>query len=268
MMEIKTFYITQKILNIKIKNIEIKKRIRNETYNDENISVLALSIKKNGLIEPIFLRKDINNPKKYILVDGRRRLNAFKFLGAEYIPAIILSLTEAEADMLFLSENENRKHISIYEKAIYIGEILNTGRIKKNELADALGITIKSLDKKLNILKLKESEKEVIINHSFDEEFIDIFLEFNEKKREEILNKIIVNNFTNSEAKKYIEEEKKPKIKPIKTAQISSEKIILNSIEKIAGHLNESGIPAKCYKNEKDEKCEYILSIKKEILKV
>ena len=262
-MEIKTFYITKKILRIKIKNIEEKIKIRSENFSDENISVLAASIKKNGLVEPIFLRKDINNPKKYILVDGRRRLNAFKFLGAEYIPAIILSLTEAEADMLFLSENEHRKHISIFEKAIYIGKILNSGRITKTELADALGITVKALDKKLNILKLKENEKKVIINHSFDEEFIDMLLEFEEEKREEILNKIIVKSLTNSEAKKYIEEERKPKIRPIKTAQISSEKIIFNSIEKMAGHLNESGIPAKCYKNENEEKCEYILSIEK-----
>ena len=167
-MEIKTFYITQKILKIKIKDIEVKKRIRNENFYDENISVLAASIKKNGLVEPIFLRKDINNPKKYILVDGLRRLNAFEFLGAKHIPAIILSLTEAEADMLFLSENENRKHISVFEKAIYIADILKSGRITKNELADALGITVKTLEKKLNILLLKNDEKEIIINHSFD----------------------------------------------------------------------------------------------------
>ena len=262
-MEIKTFYITQKIMKINIKDIEIKKRIRCENFYEEKISVLAASIKKNGLVEPIFLRKNINNPKKYILVDGLRRLNAFIFLGAKYIPAIILSLTEVEADMLFLSENENRKHISVFEKAIYIGEILNSGRVTKNELADCLGITIKALEKKINILKLKREEKEVIINHSFDEEFIDIFLEFDEEKREEILNKIIVKGLTNSEAKKYIEEAKKPKCKPIKTAQISSEKIILNSIEKMAVHLNESGIPAKCYKNEYEEKSEYILAIEK-----
>jgi len=262
-MEIKTFYITQKILKIKIKDIEIKKRIRSENFYDENISLLAANIKKNGLVEPIFLRKNINNPKKYILVDGLRRLNAFEFLGAKHIPAIILSLTEAEADMLFLSENENRKHISVFEKAMYIGDILISGRITKNELADSLGITMKALEKKLNILKLKEQEKEIIINHSFDEEFIEMILEFEEEKREAILNKIIVKSLTNTEAKKYIEEIKKPKIKPIKTAQISSEKIILNSIEKMAGHLNESGIPAKCYKNENEEKCEFVLSIDK-----
>ncbi len=262
-MEIKTFYITHKILKIKIKDIEVKKRIRNENFYDDNISVLSASIKKNGLVEPIFLRKDINNTKKYILVDGLRRLNAFEFLGAKYIPAIILSLTEAEADMLFLSENENRKHISIFEKAIYIADILKSGRVTKNELADALGITVKSLEKKLNILRLKNDEKEIIINHSFDEEFIDMFLEFNDEKREEILNKIIVQSFTNNEAKRFIEDIKKPKVKPIKTAQISSDKIILNSIEKMAGQLKESGIPAKCYKNENDEKCEYVLSIEK-----
>ena len=171
-MEIKTFYITKKIVNIKLSDISVKKRIRVDNFYDDEISVLAASIKKNGLIEPIYLRKDINSPKKYILVDGLRRLCAFEFLGAKTIPAIILSLTDAEADLAFLYDNENRKYISVFEKAIYIGEILKSGRITKTELADALGISLKNLEKKLKILELTKDEREVIINHNFDEEFI------------------------------------------------------------------------------------------------
>ena len=259
-MEIKTFYINKKINTIKISDVLVKRKILKNNSDDE-ISSLAASIKKNGIIEPIFVRKDINNSKKYILVDGLRRLNAFKFLGAKNIPAIILSLTDAEADMVFLSENENKKHISIFEKAIYIGELIKSGRITKNELADSLGINLKSLEKKLSILNLSEDERKVIINHSFDEEFIFMFLEFEDEKRQEILNKIIVKNFTNSEAKKYLEELKKPEIKPIKTAQLTSDKIILNSIPRMAFHLNDSGIKAKCFKNELEKSTEYVLKI-------
>jgi len=262
-LQIKTFYITRKIVNIKLSDIWVKKRIRIENFYDDDISVLAASIKKNGLIEPIYLRKDINNPKKYILVDGLRRLSAFEFLGAKTIPAIILSLTDAEADMAFLSENENRRHISIFEKALYMGEILKSGRITKNELADALGINIKNLEKKLKILSLTEEEREIIINHNFDEEFIEMLLKFEKEKRQEILNKIIVKSFTNSEAKKYMEDLKKPEVKPIKTAQLTSDKIILNSIERMAGHLSESGINASCRRNDTEKSTEYILAIEK-----
>ena len=262
-MEIKTFYITKKIVNIKLGDISVKKRIRVDNFYDDEISVLAASIKKNGLIEPIYLRKDINSPKKYILVDGLRRLCAFEFLGAKSIPAIILSLTDAEADLAFLYDNENRKYISVFEKAIYIGEILKSGRITKTELADALGISLKNLEKKLKILELTKDEREVIINHNFDEEFIYMFLGFEEEKRNEILNKIIVKSFTNSEAKKYMEDLKKPEVKPIKTAQLTSDKIILNSIERMAGHLTDSGIKATCRRNETEVSTEYILAIEK-----
>ena len=262
-MEIKTFYITKKIVNIKLSDISVKKRIRVDNFYDDEISVLAASIKKNGLIEPIYLRKDINSPKKYILVDGLRRLCAFEFLGAKTIPAIILSLTDAEADLAFLYDNENRKYISVFEKAIYIGEILKSGRITKTELADALGISLKNLEKKLKILELTKDKREVIINHNFDEEFIYMFLGFEEEKRNEILNKIIVKSFTNSEAKKYMEDLKKPEVKPIKTAQLTSDKIILNSIERMAGHLTDSGIKATCRRNETEGSTEYILAIEK-----
>ena len=158
-MEIKTFYISNKITKIKLSDIKVKKRIKFKNLCDDEISSLAASIKKNGLIEPIYVRRDIENTKKYILVDGLRRLNAFEFLGAKNIPAIILSLTDAEADMVFLSENENKKHISIFEKAIYMGELLKDKRITKNELADALGINVKALEKKLSILNLNSDER-------------------------------------------------------------------------------------------------------------
>ena len=84
-MEIKTFYISNKITKIKLSDIKVKKRIKFKNLCDDEISSLAASIKKNGLIEPIYVRRDIENTKKYILVDGLRRLNAFEFLGAKNI---------------------------------------------------------------------------------------------------------------------------------------------------------------------------------------
>lgn len=262
-MEIKTFYISKKIVKVKISDITLKRKNNPLNLCDDEIFSLASSIKKNGLIEPIYLRRDINNPKKYILVDGLRRLKAFEFLGAKSIPAIILSLTDAEADMVFLYENENKKHISVFEKAFYMGEVLKSGRINKNELADALGISLKNLEKKLNILTLDNEEKKIMINHNFDEEFIFSVLKFEKEKRREILNEIIVKNLTNNEAKKYLEELKKPEIKRVKTATLTSDKIILNSLERMAMHLNDSGIEAESLKNELEDATEYILKINK-----
>ncbi len=262
-MEIKTFYISKKIVKVKISDITLKRKNNPLNLCDDEIFSLASSIKKNGLIEPIYLRRDINNPKKYILVDGLRRLKAFEFLGAKSIPAIILSLTDAEADMVFLYENENKKHISVFEKAFYMGEVLKSGRINKNELADALGISLKNLEKKLNILTLDNEEKKIMINHNFDEEFIFSVLKFEKEKRREILNEIIVKNLTNNEAKKYLDELKKPEIKRVKTATITSDKIILNSLERMAMHLNDSGIEAESLKNELEDATEYILKINK-----
>ena len=165
--------------------------------------------------------------------------------------------------MVFLYENENKKHISVFEKAFYMGEVLKSGRINKNELADALGISLKNLEKKLNILTLDNEEKKIMINHNFDEEFIFSVLKFEKEKRREILNEIIVKNLTNNEAKKYLDELKKPEIKRVKTATLTSDKIILNSLERMAMHLNDSGIEAESLKNELEDATEYILKINK-----
>ncbi|MBQ9920155.1 MAG: hypothetical protein IJO49_04970, partial [Clostridia bacterium] len=79
----------------------------------------------------------------------------------------------------------------------------------------------------------------------------------------EILNEIIVKNLTNNEAKKYLDELKKPEIKRVKTATLTSDKIILNSLERMAMHLNDSGIEAESLKNELEDATEYILKINK-----
>lgn len=80
---------------------------------DATVKALADSIDKIGLRHPITVRKW---GERYILVAGRHRLEACKKLGREHIPAVIASISKADAELWEIDENLARAELSKEEK--------------------------------------------------------------------------------------------------------------------------------------------------------
>ena len=224
---------------------------------------MSANIKRNGLIEPVFLRRDIENPKKYVLISGTLRLLSSELLGAEKIPAIVFSLSETEAEMIYLLKKQSHRKISIFEKANILFGVLKSGRIKPFEAADILNITKEELEKTLKVLEIESETKKVIINRKLDDEFVFSFLDFEKEKREKIINHILVKDFYNDRAKEYLLEQKGEKKRVENKKTLNNDILISNSIENLSKSLNKSGITAFCRKNEDLLKTEYILEVLK-----
>jgi hypothetical protein len=84
------------------------------------VKKLADSIKEIGLKHPITVRRGRDNT--YVLVAGRHRLEAFRKLGEEFIPALITSMTKAEARKWEISENLHRCDLTKIERAELLSE--------------------------------------------------------------------------------------------------------------------------------------------------
>ena len=264
-MEVKSNIIHKHIITININKITLDKNIPKKDVSDAEIISLAASIKKNGLFFPLSVRHDIKNNKKFILVSGFRRYLALKYLNTVNVPVIVYSLTDAEAQIFYLCNEINTKGITIFDKAKTIKKMLISGRIKKEEIAEYISISTQKIDKILSVLELDKTKRQIIINHSFSEEFIYLFLKVDKERREEILNHIIANKLPNDMAIKYIQEYLTPKKEPIKTVCITSDKIILNSFERMADNLKSSGIDANIKKTSYENKTEYTLIIEKKL---
>lgn len=264
-MEIKNSIMNNKILKVDINEILIYKNMPKKKTTEAEIIALATSIKKNGLLCPLAVRKDINDNKKYILVSGQRRYLALKFLKVERVPVIVYSLTEAEAELFFLCEEINKKSITVFEKAEAIKSMIIKGRIKRQEISDYLSISTQKIERLLSVLELDKNQRQIIINHGFSEEFIYAFLKVELEKREQILNYIIANRLSNDLAIKHINDFLYPKKEPIKTVCITSDKLILNSIEKIAQNLKTNGIEANIKENKFEDRTEFTLIIEKKL---
>lgn len=87
--------------------------------NAASVKRLAESIDKLGLRHPITVRE---KGERYVLVAGRHRIDAFKKLGREHIPATIVKMTNDEARLWEIAENLHRSDLSKLERDEQVSE--------------------------------------------------------------------------------------------------------------------------------------------------
>jgi ParB-like partition proteins len=145
---------SEKIQEIKISDITPNPYQPRKTFNQEKIQELADSIKNNGLLQPIILRK--SDLLGYELLAGERRLRAAKLAGMTHIPAIVRQMNDQE--MLFLSiiENLQREDMSPIEEAKSYQNIINKTNCSHDELAKELGKSRSYISNMLRLLKLPQ----------------------------------------------------------------------------------------------------------------
>ena len=96
----------------------IPNKYQPRTHFDENkLMELANSIKKNGIIQPIAVRRDKNDKDKYQIVAGERRWLAAQKAGFHEVPIVLLDLDDNEALEVAIVENIQRDDLNIIEEA-------------------------------------------------------------------------------------------------------------------------------------------------------
>ena len=86
-------------------------------FDDEKLKELSKSIKKNGVIQPLAIREDRTDPRRYEIIDGERRWLAAQKAGLHEIPIIILSLSDNESLEVAIVENIQREDLNVIEEA-------------------------------------------------------------------------------------------------------------------------------------------------------
>ena len=86
-------------------------------FSEEKLEELANSIKKNGIIQPIAVRRSKNENGKYEIVAGERRWIAAQRAGLHEIPVTILDLSDVESLEVAIVENIQRDDLNPIEEA-------------------------------------------------------------------------------------------------------------------------------------------------------
>ena len=88
-----------------------------ESFNEGKLEELANSIKKNGIIQPIAVRRNKSETGKYEIIAGERRWLAAQRAGLHEIPVNVLDLTDVESLEVAIVENIQRDDLNPIEEA-------------------------------------------------------------------------------------------------------------------------------------------------------
>lgn len=122
-------------------------------FDQASLNELADSIRMNGVLQPIIVKK-INNG--FLLVAGERRCRASELAGFTTIPAIIRDYNNQYLAELALLENIQREDLTIVEEAKAYKNVIDSLHLTHLELANKIGKSRSYVSNALGILSLPE----------------------------------------------------------------------------------------------------------------
>ena len=137
---------------IKIAEIEVNPFQPRTDFDQDALAELADSIKLQGLIQPITVRKV--NTHKFQLISGERRLRASKLAGLTQIPAYVRTANDQQMLEMALIENIQRENLNAIEVALSFQRMIDECSLKQDELGERVSKNRSTVTNYLRLLKL------------------------------------------------------------------------------------------------------------------
>ena len=171
-------------------------------YNDQSLSELVQSIKENGLIEPLVVRRvdDI-----YELIAGHRRLRALQILEQPNAPVYIIEASDKQAAQLAIIENVQRKDLNPIDLALSFSVIIDQFNLTHEEIALSIGKSRVFVTNLLRLLHLDLLTIQDLKEEKISESHGRLLLQITDlKQRESLLAEIHQKNLSVKELEKRI----------------------------------------------------------------
>lgn len=143
----------EKLVSLPVEAIKAGPFQPRNSINDEGIEQLADSIRTQGVIQPILVRKNISGAY-YEILAGERRWRASQKVGLEYIPAIIKDVTDEAAMAIGLIENIQREDLNPVEEARALKKLADDLSLTHLQVAEMVGKSRASVTNLIRLLSL------------------------------------------------------------------------------------------------------------------
>ena len=126
----------EEIINLSLNEVEVVSNTRSE-FNENGLKELALSIKTNGVIQPITVKPQENG--KYRLICGERRYRASLLAGTSDIPARVMNIPDHKILQFQIVENLQRRNVSTMDEVRAIVRLRDEEGMTDVEISKAIG---------------------------------------------------------------------------------------------------------------------------------
>lgn len=236
-----------------------------KNFDEAALQSLCASIKQNGIIQPLCIRKSADG--NYILISGERRLKAAKMAGLKRVPCIVSDADDRSAAVLAIIENIQREDLTCFEEADSIFKLISEWGLPRERVAEKLGMAQSTLSNKLRLLKLTPWQRERIVAARLTERHARALLRIDEdEKRDGVLLTVIAKGLNVSETEALISDtlkDKKQEQNSKKRMAVGDIRLFANTISNAVDTMRRSGVNATAEKSETERFIEYKILIPK-----
>jgi ParB family chromosome partitioning protein len=131
-----------------------------QDFDEQSLNELAASIKKDGLMQPVVLRK---NGSGYYIIAGERRFRAARLAGLDSVPATVLDdIDDTRMLELALIENIQRDDLNAIELAEAYQRLIDQCGLTQQQLAERVGKSRAAVANQLRLLKLPRKVTDLV----------------------------------------------------------------------------------------------------------
>ena len=154
------FITDENLLTVDLDKLKAREDQPRKNFDDDSLEELANSIKADGVIQPIVVRKVGD---KYEIIAGERRFRASKLAGLEKVPIVVKNVSDRKARELALVENIQREDLNPIEEAISLKTLMEEYKLTQQELSDIVGKSRSYIANNLRLLNLSDYIKDYLI---------------------------------------------------------------------------------------------------------
>ncbi|MBX2988122.1 MAG: ParB/RepB/Spo0J family partition protein [Bdellovibrionaceae bacterium] len=161
-----------------------------KTFEKESLQELAQSIKENGILQPVIVRK--TSAGHFEIVAGERRWRAAQLAGLHEVPVLIRSYGDKEALELAIIENVQREDLNPIEEAEAYSRLSTDFHLSQQQISERVGKDRATVSNAIRLLALPKEVKELVATGQLSVGHAKVLLSLPDPKRQSELAKKVI----------------------------------------------------------------------------
>ncbi|MFA9379485.1 MAG: ParB/RepB/Spo0J family partition protein [Acetanaerobacterium sp.] len=257
-----------RVIEVPVENILPNPAQPRKGMRQEELQSLAVSIKENGVLQPLTVRRI--RESVFELIAGERRLRAAMLAGFAVVPCVVVDATAQQSAIFSVLENLQRKDLTFFEEALAYHSLIHDWDITQEQAARRLGKAQSTIANKLRLLRLSEQEQKAILAGGLTERHARALLKLeDEAARAKVLEVVIARKLNVDKTEEYINKlsSHTPKQRQDKVIVVKDVRLFINTVNRAVNIMQKAGVDAQARQVERDEYIEYIVTIPKQAQK-
>ena len=147
---------------LSISDLKPNKYQPRKIFDESNLQELTNSIKERGMIQPIIVRKSINEKSKFEIIAGERRWLAAQKAGLHTVPVVITEADDLKSLEFAIVENVQRSDLNPIEEAMGYQRLIEEFNYDQEKVSKFIGKSRSHISNSLRLLSLPKEVQNLI----------------------------------------------------------------------------------------------------------